>query len=117
MALRVPLLASLAVPIYAPTTALWALVCGTFPQYIINVSHALETRDLGTATLVSLSGSLLTLVLAPIHMMAKDDSDGEGRSSFVCLARVRGEANPELPIQAYSLSPSPPLSPPRPPPP
>ena len=91
MALRVPLLASLAVPIYAPTTALWALVCGTFPQYIINVSHALETRDLGTATLVSLSGSLLMLVLAPIHMMAKDDSDGaqqQGRGSWRELGGV-----------------------------
>ena len=69
VALRVPVLASLAVPVYAPSTAMWALVCGTFPQYIINISHALETRDLGTATLVSLSGSLLMLVLAPIHML------------------------------------------------
>ena len=78
-ALCVPVLASLAVPIYAPTTALWALVCGSFPQYIIAFSYSLESRELSTAQLVSLSGSLLALILSPIHIMAKDDADGAQR--------------------------------------
>ena len=62
-ALKMPVLSVLAVPQYDGTAGIWALVCGTFPQYIINISHALEYQMLGHASLLSLSGSLMQLTL------------------------------------------------------
>jgi Leucine-rich repeat (LRR) protein len=75
-ALATPVLSAIAVPIYDSTAGIWALVCGSFPQYIINMSHLLEYEQRGglsRATFLSLVGSLTSLCFGPINTMARDD--------------------------------------------
>jgi hypothetical protein len=60
---------------YDSTAAIWELACGSFPQYVINMSHLLEYEQAGlsTGTVLSLVASLSSLCFGPIHTMVKDD--------------------------------------------
>ena len=49
-ALQMPVLSTLAVPLYDSNTGIWELVCGSFQQYIINMSHLLEFELAGLST-------------------------------------------------------------------
>ena len=73
ISLKLPFFSVIAVSMYDPMAGSWRLACGSFPQYITNISYDLEYSGLGGWQKISLSGSLLSLMLGPIHVLAMSD--------------------------------------------
>jgi hypothetical protein len=73
LALRLPLTSVAAVVHYDAVASLWGLITSTFPQYIINVSYALEHRTLTLNGKISLAASLVSLCISPVHTLVRDD--------------------------------------------